>query len=89
MASATAPLNVPYPEVPYSTSRSGIGRPVATDSNESRFDTPGFASTSNLTAVSESVTADLTFFVIAFGSSRTRIVPWGDSTDLLILASGR
>ena len=46
------------------------------------------ASTSKRTAVSESVTADFTFFVIALGSSSTRIVPWGESTDLLILAVG-
>ena len=46
-----------------------------------RFDTPGFSSRSCRTAVSESVTADLIFLVIAFASSRTPIVPCGDSSD--------
>ena len=53
-----------------------------------RFDTPGFASRSWRTSVSESVTADLIFFVIAFGSSSTPIVPCGESSDFDIFRVG-
>ena len=38
--------------------------------------------------MSESVTADLIFFVIAVGSSSSEIVPWGESTDFDIFAVG-
>ena len=54
----------------------------------SRFDTPGFAAGSNRTSVSESVTALLIRFVIALGSSRSTIVPCGESADFDIFALG-
>ena len=53
-----------------------------------RFDTPGFSSRSWRTSVSESVTADLIFLVIAFGSSSTPIVPCGESSDFDIFLVG-
>ena len=53
-----------------------------------RFETPGFPSRSWRTSVPESVTADLIFFSIVLGGSRTRIVPWGESSDFDILFSG-
>jgi len=54
----------------------------------SRFDTPGLLAGSKRTSVSESVTALLMRFVIAFGSSRSAIVPCGESADFDIFAVG-
>jgi hypothetical protein len=53
-----------------------------------RFDTPGLATGSKRTSVSESVTALLMRFVIAVGSSSSAIVPWGESADFDIFAVG-
>ena len=54
----------------------------------SRFETPGFAAGSKRTSLSESVTADLIFLVIAFGIVEERIVPWGESADFDIFVGG-
>ena len=55
---------------------------------DSRLDTPGLATGSKRTSVSESVTALLMRLVIVFGSSSRAIVPWGESADFDILLVG-
>ena len=63
-------------------------RPVAAPRIDSRFETPGLAAGSQRTSPSLSVTARLSFFSIAAGSSSSEIDPWGLSSDLDILFSG-
>ena len=67
---------------------SAIVAPVTAAWISIRFDTPGFASRSWRTSVSESVTADLNFLTIAFGSSSTPTVPCGESSDFDIFLVG-
>ena len=87
-ASATAALSVPYRDAAYSASTSGIARPVVPARICRRFDTPGFVAGSKRTSLSESVTALLMRLAIAFGSSSSEIVPWGESADFDIFFVG-
>lgn len=54
----------------------------------SRLETPGLASRSKRTSVPSSVTADLIFLAVFFGSSRMLMSPFGDAADLDIFDVG-
>ena len=54
----------------------------------SRLDTPGLSCSSKRISRSVSVTADLIFFALTFGSASSSIRPAGDSADLDIFAVG-
>ena len=86
-ASASPSLKSPYPLPAYSASRSGTGRPVATEYTVSRFEIAGLSSRSTISRP-ESVTAVFTFLRRTSGGSVTLIVPCGESADFDILAVG-
>ena len=67
---------------------SGIGVPDTAARMVSRLETPGLASRSKRTSVPSSVTADLIFLAVFFGSSRMLMSPFGDAADLDIFDVG-
>lgn len=86
-AAAVSDFSGPYCEY-FDARRLGSVSPVHTARIVKRLETPGLVAGSNRTSPSTSVTARLIFFSRTFGSSRTRTVPCGESTDFDIFDVG-